>query len=137
MSMIFLGLWGRRRFFFLNHLWTVDDFFVWIKSTILTFTNSVLVRSQVFCGLTISRIGIKRIFDNWVACALGIIRFTICYLFSLRKIKRIFDNWVACALGIIRFTICYLFSLRNFDCAKPCIQPKLLIELDSPKENNI
>ena len=38
MSVIFWEMGGRRRFISLKHIWTVDDFFVWMMSTILTFT---------------------------------------------------------------------------------------------------
>jgi hypothetical protein len=39
LSVIFLGLGGCRRFFCLGHIWAFNDFLVWMKSTILTFTN--------------------------------------------------------------------------------------------------
>jgi len=52
--MIFWRMGGRRLFFSLKHLWAVDDFFVWMKSTILTFTflllgvNFINVYARVF-----------------------------------------------------------------------------------------
>ena len=39
MSAIFWGLGGRRQFFWLKHILTFDYFFVWMMSTILTFTT--------------------------------------------------------------------------------------------------
>ncbi len=121
LSIIFLGIGGRRRFFCLKHKWPVDVFFVWMMSTILTFTIGIHPYPITFLPADYDHQWIYNILSHIylsIASTLHIVCFTNLGKLNLPMMVR-FKAWTnflfcpACLKNITRFKSCKNWLKNN------------------------